>query len=135
MKTRKSIISVFVAIAMMTFAVGGIASSHKNQSEHHHHHLKKRKIAKAGAGVAIGAVAGPGGSIAYGTVTHRRQLKAGGHQRRKAMVDIGAPVAAGVAFGPAGTAGYEVVHHRKWIKNHMPLVHHSHHLRHHHHSE
>src|SRR5262245_32702032 len=132
MKTRKSIISVLVLFAVMTFAVSGIASSHKNQS--HHHHSKKRKIAKAGAGVAIGAVAGPGGSIAYGAVTHRHQLKAGGHQRRKAMVDIGAPVAAGAAFGPAGTAGYEVVHHRKWIKNHMPMVHHSHnHLRHHHH--
>src|SRR5205085_5114436 len=102
----------------------------KSRHTHHHatHHSSlKRKAAWAGAGVAVGRVAGPGGSLAFGAVRHRRELKAGGHTRNKALVKVGAPVAAGAAFGPVGTAGYEGFAHRHWIKHHLWPHHHHHH--------
>ena len=101
------------------------AKSHHGHAKHHHRSFKK-KAAWAGAGVVVGRVAGPPGSLAVGAVKHRHALKAGGHARNKALVKIGAPVAAGAAFGPAGSAAYAGYAHRRWIKHHL-LPHHHHH--------
>ena len=104
-------------------------SHHKHGQAKHHHSSLKKKAAWAGAGLAVGRVAGPPGSLAFGAVKHRHALKAGGHARNKALVKIGAPVAAGAVFGPAGSAAYAGYSHRRWIKHHLLPHHHHRHQR------
>src|SRR5579883_1116384 len=91
-----------------------------------HRPSRTKKLAKAGgwagAGLAVGRVAGPAGSAAVGAAKYRKDLKAGGKRRTKAVAKIGAPIAAGAAAGPAGSAGVEAVEHRKWIKRHILRV-------------
>ena len=119
---------LLLTLCCLLSSFGAVAKPHHgHKPAKHHHGSLKRKAAWAGAGFAVGRVVGPGGSLAFGTVKHRRELKAGGHTRNKAVVKIGAPVAAGAAFGPAGTAGYEAVKHRRWIKHHLLPHHHHHH--------
>jgi len=103
-------------------------SHHRYKHAQHHHSSFKHKAAWAGAGLAAGRVAGPGGSLAVGAAKHRRELRAGGHARNKALVKIGAPVAAGAALGPAGSAGYAAFAHRRWIKHHLVPHQHHHHI-------
>ena len=104
-------------------------SQHRHRHSKHHHKSFKHKAAWTGAGLAIGRLAGPVGSLGFGAFHHRHELKAGGHTRNKAVAKIGAPVAVMAAFGPAGSAGYEVFEHRHWIKYHMlPHKHHHNHL-------
>ena len=129
------ILVVLLSFCCLLSPLSVVAKSHhkhhhaKFHHAKHHHSSLKRKAAWAGAGLAVGRVAGPGGSLAFGGFRHRRELKAGGHTRNKALVKVGAPVAAGVAFGPVGVAGYQGVAHRRWLKHH--LLPHQHHSQHH----
>ena len=99
----------------------GQTNNHNNTGRNHKSLMKK--AAWAGAGLAVGRVAGPPGSLGLGTFRYRHDLRAGGHSRNRALFKIGAPVAASAAFGPAGTVGYQVIAHRHWIKHHL-LPHH-----------
>ena len=121
-------ILIFFLAASYLLTPYSLSEARQTHKRHHRHHSLEKKAAWAGAGVAVGRVAGPAGSLGLGAVKHRRALRAGGHARNKALVKIGAPVAATAAFGPAGTVAYQGVAHRRWVKHHLlPNHHHRHH--------
>ena len=124
---RTSLVILLALCCLLAPLDATAKSHHRHGHAKGHHSSLKKKAAWAGAGVVVGRVAGPPGSLALGTFKHRRALKAGGHARNKALVKIGAPVAAGAAFGPAGSIAYTGVAHRRWIKRHMLPHHHRRH--------
>src|SRR5215831_14406411 len=99
----------------------GAASHHADVEKTKQRHSKKllHEGGWAGAGLAAGSVAGPGGSAAVGVARYRKDLKAGGRRRNKAAFKIGAPIAIGAVAGLPGLAGYTAVEHRSWIKRHL----------------
>src|SRR5437660_11961314 len=98
---------------------GTAAKTQVNKHGKRHHNFLMRKAAWAGAGMAVGRVGGPAGSLSFGAFRHRPEIKTGGHARNSALVKVIVPVAAGVAFGPAGCVGYAVLDHRHWIRHHL----------------
>ena len=121
----KGVVRLFAAILLVLVVKLGyvspaIASTRsEHQPGHHHRHKVIRAAGWAGAGLAAGRFAGPGGSATVGIVKHRKDLKAGGHRRFRAIRKIGVPIAVGVVAGPIGSAAYAAVEHRKWIKRHI----------------
>ncbi|HZS44820.1 MAG TPA: hypothetical protein VFC63_06925 [Blastocatellia bacterium] len=126
--TRKSKIQA-VILTIFLLTLGITVDAH--HSHEHKKYSKKHKVAAAAAPIAVGAVAGPAGSLTYGGIKHRHRLTHGSAGSRfKTAGSIAAPVAAGVALGPAGTVGYEGIKHHKWISKHLKP--HHHHYHHHH---
>src|SRR5205085_8911511 len=122
------IILLIFCYLLLPFGVAA-KSHHWHWHSKHYHNSFKHKAAWTGAGMAVSKVAGPAGSLGFGTFHHWHELKTGGHTRNITLVKIVAPVAAMAAFGPVGSAGYEVFDHRHWLKHHMlPHKHHHTHL-------
>jgi hypothetical protein len=122
---RKGVVRLFAALLLVLVVRLGYVSPAiaSIRNEHHHVHHQRQKVIRAagwaGAGLAAGRFAGPGGSATVGIVKHRKDLKAGGHRRVRAIRKIGVPIAVGVVAGPIGSGAYAAVEHRKWIKHHI----------------
>ena len=73
---RRGLLALILAagLLLMGLVPESFAARHHHK-RHHHHHSKVKKIASIGAPIAIGAAFGPGGSVGYQVVKHRKAIK------------------------------------------------------------
>jgi hypothetical protein len=79
---RRLVRFVLTALLCMSLVPASFARAGHRMS---HHHSKMRAVASVAAPIAIGAAAGPAGSIGYQVVKHRKAIKRGmtGHHKHR----------------------------------------------------